>query len=233
MRHRNSGKKLGRTASHKEAMLRNMASSLFEHKKIKTTEAKAKELRPYAEKLITRAKNALLNEKKGQLPEGQTIDLHSRREVGRFIRQKGVLQELFDSIAPVVLEREGGYTRIVKTGIRRGDAGATAIIELVDWANKQDGVVSLKKKKAVTVKKKATTTKKAAAKAEAAAPVAVAEEAKAPVEEVVAVEETIVEVAEVTPEVETTPEVAAAEEAPAVDEAPAAESTEENTEEKA
>lgn len=232
MRHRNSGKKLGRTASHKAAMLRNMASSLFEHKKIKTTEAKAKELRPYAEKLITRAKNALLNEKNGQLPEGQTIDLHSRREVGRFIRQKGVLQELFDSIAPVVIDRDGGYTRIVKTGIRRGDAGATAIIELVDWANKQDGVVSLKKKKAVTVKKKTTTTKKATAKVETAAPVAAVEEAVAPVEEVVAVEETIVEVAEVTPEVEATPEVATAEEtlaAETTDEAPA----DENTEEKA
>ncbi len=217
MRHRNKGKKLGRTASHKEAMLRNMASSLFEHKKIKTTEAKAKELRPYAEKLITRAKNALLNEKKGQLPEGQTIDLHSRREVGRFIRQKAVLQELFDSIAPVVLEREGGYTRIVKTGIRRGDAGATAIIELVDWANKQDGVVSLKKKKTVTVKKKATTTtKKVTSNIEAAAPVAV----------VAPLEEAIVEVAEV----ETTPVVAVAEETPvaeSTDEAVTGESTEE------
>jgi len=220
MRHRNKGKKLGRTASHKEAMLRNMASSLFEHKKIKTTEAKAKELRPYAEKLITRAKNALLNEKKGQLPEGQTIDLHSRREVGRFIRQKAVLQELFDSIAPVVLEREGGYTRIVKTGIRRGDAGATAIIELVDWANKQDGVVSLKKKKTVTVKKKATTTtKKVTSNIEAAAPVAV-------VEAVATLEEAIVEVAEV----ETTPVVAVAEETPvaeSTDEAVTGESTEE------
>jgi len=217
MRHRNKGKKLGRTASHKEAMLRNMASSLFEHKKIKTTEAKAKELRPYAEKLITRAKNALLNEKKGQLPEGQTIDLHSRREVGRFIRQKAVLQELFDSIAPVVLEREGGYTRIVKTGIRRGDAGATAIIELVDWANKQDGVVSLKKKKTVTVKKKATTTtKKVTSNIEVAAPVAV----------VATLEEAIVEVAEV----ETTPVVAVAEETPvaeSTDEAVTGESTEE------
>jgi len=158
-----------------------------------------------------------LNEKKGQLPEGQTIDLHSRREVGRFIRQKAVLQELFDSIAPVVLEREGGYTRIVKTGIRRGDAGATAIIELVDWANKQDGVVSLKKKKTVTVKKKATTTtKKVTSNIEAAAPVAV----------VAPLEEAIVEVAEV----ETTPVVAVAEETPvaeSTDEAVTGESTEE------
>lgn len=133
MRHLNSGRKLKRTSSHKRALLRNMASSLFAHKKIHTTLAKANELRPYAEQLITKARIALKREQAGQLPEGQTIDLHSRRVVAREIRQKAILQELFDTIAPVVAERDGGYCRIVKTGTRRGDAGKTAIIELVDW----------------------------------------------------------------------------------------------------
>ncbi|HRI30418.1 MAG TPA: L17 family ribosomal protein, partial [Candidatus Kapabacteria bacterium] len=85
MRHLKSGRKLKRTASHRKALLNNMAMSLFEHKRIKTTEAKAKELRPFAEQLITRAKNALLNEQQGNLPTGQTVDIHNRRQVARFI----------------------------------------------------------------------------------------------------------------------------------------------------
>lgn len=147
MRHQKSGRKLKRTSSHKRALLRNLATALFEHKKIATTEAKAKELRPYAEKLITKAKTALKREKQGLLPEGQKIDIHNRRIVSGYLSSKAVLQELFDAIAPVVEERPGGYTRIVKTGIRRGDAGRTAIIELVDWSAPQDGAVSTKKKR--------------------------------------------------------------------------------------
>src|SRR5690606_14668428 len=114
MRHLVSGRKLKRTSSHRKALLANLATELFRHKRINTTEAKAKELRPYAESLITKAKNALLREKAGTLPTGQSIDVHSRRIVGKHIRVKDVLSELFDSIAPSVIERNGGYTRVVK-----------------------------------------------------------------------------------------------------------------------
>jgi large subunit ribosomal protein L17 len=127
--------------------MNSLATALFEHKKISTTEAKAKELRPFAEKLITRAKIALAREQQGLLPNGHNTDVHNRREVGRFIQNKAVLQELFDAIAPVVEERSGGYTRIVKTGTRLGDGGRTAIIELVDWAAPKDGASALKGKK--------------------------------------------------------------------------------------
>ena len=113
-------------------MLANLAASLFEYKKIHTTEAKAKELRPFAETLITKAKHALNKENQNLLPEGQTIDIHNRRIVAKTIRSKAIIQELFDIIAPKVIERNGGYLRITKTGTRRGDASKTAIIELVD-----------------------------------------------------------------------------------------------------
>jgi len=156
MRHLKSGRKLKRTSSHKKALLRILATSLFEHKKIATTEAKAKELRPYAERLITKAKHALQREKQGILPDGQTIDVHNRRIVYRDIRNKAVLEELFDTIAPMVEDRPGGYTRIVKTGFRRGDGGRTAIIELVDWSSPQDGAVGLKGKKRNAPKKEKT-----------------------------------------------------------------------------
>jgi large subunit ribosomal protein L17 len=147
MRHLREGRKLKRTSSHRKALLRNMATSLFEHKKITTTLAKAKELRPYAESLITKAKHALIREKQGLLTGGQTIDIHNRRVVGRVITNKAVLQELFDTIAPKVEERPGGYTRIIKAGFRFGDGGDKAIIELVDFAAPQDGTVSLKAKR--------------------------------------------------------------------------------------
>lgn len=153
MRHQRKGRKLKRTSSHKRALMRNMATALFEHKKISTTEAKAKELRPYAEKLITKAKRALANEQDNRLPEGQKTDIHNRRIVGREIRNKAVLQELFDAIAPAIEDRPGGYTRIIKTSIRRGDASRTAIIELVDWSAPQDGASSLKKKRKAKPKK--------------------------------------------------------------------------------
>jgi large subunit ribosomal protein L17 len=156
MRHLKSGRKLNRTSSHRKALLRTLATSLFEHKKIATTEAKAKELRPYAERLITKAKHALLREKQGLLPEGQTLDIHNRRIVYRDIRNKAVLEELFDTIAPMVEDRPGGYTRITKTGFRRGDGGRTAIIELVDWSAPQDGAVALKGKKRTAQKKEKT-----------------------------------------------------------------------------
>ncbi|OGU10810.1 MAG: 50S ribosomal protein L17 [Ignavibacteria bacterium GWB2_35_12] len=153
MRHQVRGRKLNRTASHRKALMKNLATSLFEHKHVKTTLAKAKELRPFAEQLITKAKKALQNEKSGLLAEGQKVDVHSRRVVGRDIRNKAVLQELFDTIAPLVEERPGGYCRITKLGTRRGDGGEAAIIELVDWSAPQDGTVSLKARKKAMAKK--------------------------------------------------------------------------------
>lgn len=147
MRHLYSGRKLKRTNSHRKALLMNLATALLEHKRIQTTEIKAKELRPFVEQIITRAKNAYVRERAGQLPNGQTIDIHARRVAGRIIRNKAVLQELFDTIAPVVENRNGGYTRIVKLGQRRGDGSRTASIELVDFHTEQDGVTSLSRTK--------------------------------------------------------------------------------------
>lgn len=153
MRHLVSGRKLNRTSSHRKALLANLATELFRHKSIRTTEAKAKELRPYAESLITKAKNALIKEKSGQLAEGQSLDLHSRRVVARHIRVKEVLSELFDSIAPAVIDRNGGYSRIIKTGMRQGDSARMAIIELVDFSEPQDGAFALKKRSKKSTKK--------------------------------------------------------------------------------
>jgi large subunit ribosomal protein L17 len=117
MRHGKKGRQLGRTSEHKLALMRNMAASLFRHGRIETTEAKAKELRPFAEKLITLAKRG---------------DLHSKRRAARHIHDRDVLVRLFDQIGPSVAERAGGYTRILKTGFRQGDGAETALIELVD-----------------------------------------------------------------------------------------------------
>lgn len=117
MRHRKKGRQLSRTASHREALLRNMAISLFRHGRIQTTTAKAKELRPFAEKLITLAKRG---------------DLHSRRLAARKVHDNDVLFVLFDSIGPRFAERAGGYTRVLKVGHRQGDGAEMALIELVD-----------------------------------------------------------------------------------------------------
>jgi large subunit ribosomal protein L17 len=178
----------------------NLATDLFLHKKLVTTEAKAKELRPFAESLITRARIALRNEQNGNLPTARpnksgevatvTKDFVQRRQVGRFIRNKAVLQELFDTIAPAVANRDGGYTRIIKLGPRRGDGGREAIIELVDFSVAQDGIVRRKKK--------ATPKPKAAAPIAEVAPVAapIIEDAAPEVEEVI--EETVEPIADAT-----------------------------------
>ena len=117
MRHRIKGRKLNRTASHRRAMLRNMATSLFRHGRIETTTAKAKELRPYAERLITLAKRG---------------DLHARRLAAQKIADREVLGTLFGDIGPRFSDRPGGYTRILKLGNRKGDAAEMSLIELVD-----------------------------------------------------------------------------------------------------
>lgn len=115
------GPRLGGGAAHQRLILSNLATALFEHGKITTTEAKARTLRPYAEKLITKAKKAHAGEN----------PLHQRREVLKVIRDKGVVHTLFTEIAPTFAERPGGYTRITKIGPRQGDNAPMAVIELV------------------------------------------------------------------------------------------------------
>ncbi|PJJ73193.1 large subunit ribosomal protein L17 [Diaminobutyricimonas aerilata] len=110
------GPRLGGGPAHERLLLANLAAALFTHKRITTTETKAKRLRPLAERLITFAKRG---------------DLHARRRVLSVIADKGVVHELFTEIAPLVAEREGGYTRITKTGFRKGDNAPMAVIELV------------------------------------------------------------------------------------------------------
>lgn len=158
MRHLKKGRKLNRTSSHKKALLRNLATALITHKKIHTTLAKAKELRPYVEKLITRAKKTIIKEQNGLLPDGMKVDVHSRRIAAAYLYGKPALQALFDEVAPKVLERPGGYTRIIKTGIRKGDSASTAIIHLVDWFDIQDGAVSKKRKRKPAQKPKVVST---------------------------------------------------------------------------
>jgi large subunit ribosomal protein L17 len=118
MRHKIAGRKLGRTTSHRLAMFRNMVTSLFEHERIVTTAEKAKEVRPIAEKMITLAKRG---------------DLHARRQALSYIRSKGVVDKLFTDIKGRFESRNGGYTRILQTGVRKGDAASMAIIELVGY----------------------------------------------------------------------------------------------------
>ena len=116
------GARLGGSPSHQRLILSNLATALFEHGRITTTEAKARVLRPVAEKLITKAKKAEL---------GSVQSLHNRREVLKTIRDKSVVHALFTEIAPTFKERPGGYTRITKLGPRKGDNAPMAVIELV------------------------------------------------------------------------------------------------------
>lgn len=109
-------RKLGRTASHRRALLRNQVTSLVLHGRIETTEAKAKAIKPLADKMVTLGKRG---------------DLHARRQAAAFLIQPEAVKRLFDEIAPKYEERNGGYTRIIKTGPRRGDAAPMAIIEWV------------------------------------------------------------------------------------------------------
>jgi len=116
MRHGRKVKKLGRTKSHRKAMLANMAASLFMYHIIKTTEPKAKEVRKLADKLISLAKKG---------------DLHAHRQVYDVIKDRKLVKKLFDEIAPKLKDREGGYTRVLKLGIRRGDGASLSVLELL------------------------------------------------------------------------------------------------------
>ncbi len=162
MRHRKAGTKLKRTASHRKALFSALATALFKHKKIRTTVTKAKEMRIFVEQMITRAKNAYGREDKAK-------NVHDRRMVARYIKDKVVVRELFTEIAAKVANRPGGYTRIVKLGRRQGDAAEVALIELVDF----QGVTKpgkpekdAKSEKAVADAKAKKTAKKATGKKE-------------------------------------------------------------------
>ena len=120
MRHRKAGRKLNRTSSHRRAMLRNMVTELLDNEQMITTVAKAKELRPFAEKMITL---------------GKRETLHARRQALAVIRRKEVVSKLFDTLASRYAKRPGGYTRIIRLGNRKGDAAPLALIELVDRDN--------------------------------------------------------------------------------------------------
>jgi large subunit ribosomal protein L17 len=171
MRHRQSGKRLGRNTSHRKAMLRNMVTSLLEHEKITTTDARAKELRPITEKLITMAKRG---------------DLHARRQATEVIRDRKTVAKLFERIAPRYTDRPGGYTRIIKLGHRLGDNAALSMITLVEEAF----VPKTKKKapKTVVTPKPAAAPAVTAAAAPAAAEAAVAAAEAVPAAEPAATE---------------------------------------------
>jgi large subunit ribosomal protein L17 len=165
------GPRLGGGPAHERLLLANLAAALFTHKSIQTTETKAKRLRPLAERLITFAKRG---------------DLHARRRVLTVIHDKGVVHELFTEIAPQVADREGGYTRIVKTGYRKGDNAPMAVIELV--------LEPVSKKPASSKKSAARADVKPAAKA---APKDEAPAEETPAEDAAPVEDAAVESVEV------------------------------------
>ena len=133
MRHRIKGRKFNRTASHKKALMRNLANQLFEHKEIKTTTAKAKEARGTVERLITYAKKG---------------DSHHRRLAFAFLRNKETIKILFDEIATAFKDRQGGYTRVLKLGRRQGDGAFVSILQLVGFEKLSDSSKPEKKKKA-------------------------------------------------------------------------------------
>lgn len=125
MRHRVAYRKLGRVTEHRISMLRNQASALIEHERIETTVPKAKDLRPFVEKIITIAKRSL------DAPAGSSRAVTARRRVAADIQNREVVTKLFDTIAPRFAERPGGYTRLLRLGHRRGDAADLAQVELV------------------------------------------------------------------------------------------------------
>ena len=121
MRHRKAGRRLGRTTSHRRAMVRNMVTSVLDEERIVTTTPKAKEVRKVVDKMITLGKRG---------------DLHARRQALSFIQDKNVVAKLFNELGPEYADRNGGYTRIIQTGNRRGDCAAMAILELVNYQDK-------------------------------------------------------------------------------------------------
>lgn len=135
------GRSMSRTSEHRKALLCNLAQELFQHKRIQTTLIKAKEVRPFAERLITHAKKN---------------DLAARRQVARYLNRRSVLKSLFEEIAPTFANRPGGYTRIIRIGNRAGDNAPTAIIELVGFEGVIAAAISAKEDKADKADKKET-----------------------------------------------------------------------------
>jgi large subunit ribosomal protein L17 len=133
MRHLNRGRKLSRTSSHRKALFRNLVLSLIEHERIKTTDAKAKELRRYADKMVTLGKRG---------------DLAARRLAFAFMQSRDAVKKLFDEIAPRFTDRPGGYTRVVKFGVRRGDSAPISIIEFTGTSEASADSKKPKKKRA-------------------------------------------------------------------------------------
>lgn len=166
MKHKKKFNHLSRTSAHRKALLSNMATSLIMHKRISTTVAKAKALKIYVEPLITKSKND---------------NTHSRRVVFSYLGQKEAVAELFREVAPKIINRPGGYTRILRTGSRIGDNAETCIIELVDF-NATYTEVKQEEKKPATRRRRSSGAKKAAGTTEAAA-VEEAPKADTPAEE--------------------------------------------------
>ena len=127
MRHRRAGKKLGRDSAHRKALYANLAGALIEHGRIRTTEAKAKAVKPIAEQMITL---------------GRRGDIHARRQAIAFLRSQDVVHKLFTDVAPRFADRPGGYTRIVRIGPRYGDAAEMVYLELVDYVPEGAGVAA-------------------------------------------------------------------------------------------
>jgi large subunit ribosomal protein L17 len=206
MRHNKKINHLGRTSAHRKSMLSNMACSLILHKRITTTTAKAKALKMYIEPLITKSKDDTTN---------------NRRVVFSYLKSKTSVSELFRDISPKIADRPGGYTRILKTGIRQGDSADMCVLELVDY--NENMLAAKDDKKAASRRRRGTTKKKAdapvasATKKAAAAPVAKVEDAKV-------VEEAVVET------IEEAPVVVAEEIAPEIVEDAVSEETEESEE---
>jgi large subunit ribosomal protein L17 len=132
MRHLKAGRKLNRTGAHRRALLRNLVTSLFKHEHIETTDAKAKEMRRWVDRMITL---------------GKRNTLHARRQAASFVVGHGVVKKLFDEIAPRFLTRPGGYTRITKLGIRHGDNAAMSMIELVERSDRARSEAEKKKER--------------------------------------------------------------------------------------
>jgi large subunit ribosomal protein L17 len=133
MRHMNQGRKLNRTSAHRKALFRNLVLALVQHERIKTTDAKAKELRRYADRMVTLGKRG---------------DLAARRLAFAFMQSRDAVKKLFDQIAPRFKERNGGYTRVIKFGVRRGDAAPLSIIEFTDFSEKAEAKKPRKKRAA-------------------------------------------------------------------------------------
>jgi large subunit ribosomal protein L17 len=146
MRHLKSGRKLNRTSAHRKALFRNLVTSLLQHESVQTTDAKAKELRSHADRIITLGKRGTL---------------HARRQALAFVRSASVVKKLFDDIAPRFEARPGGYTRVIKLGIRRGDAAPLSLVELTERS--EAGKSEAERKRA---RRQRTREKKAAAAAQ-------------------------------------------------------------------